>query len=537
MSGVRIRPLLRRLSSLGRLLVALVVLVGVWLVAVRGVDYATQQAEDRRLEDRKELAQGYAELLRPWIERSRSEVAILASAVAQRSIARGIEAFLAEPRSFDEVIAVGQGDVVAATSGLPVTPNVPLRKCGDVDQRLHALVEATRAGARPVEVVAAPWGCDRLRVATGETVGPNVVVVLAPLDEGLALIGPTRVNPITLEVIDPSYNYKGDSARSEFINRARSEPATAAHYGGLVGAYASVGRGWGVTVEQAADTFEGDGVPGRPVIIGATVLAAALAVAFLLLAFFDRRRRKAHARAEDAKHAFFATVGHELRTPLTILRGYSDTLTARWDALSDDAKEMLVSNMAPAAQRMGSLVEKLLLASNIQAEAYIKPVPRPTAVPEVVHRVVDRWRPLAPLHTFTVDVDPLLPEAIADADALEQVLQQLVDNAVKYSPSGGRVMVSAMRGRRGVEVAVTDEGVGLPQNVGQIFEPLVQGEAVDTRVHDEGGAGVGLYIVRTLVRDMGGEVRAERREVEGSRFVVSLKAARSKTAPRSVTRV
>jgi signal transduction histidine kinase len=306
----------------------------------------------------------------------------------------------------------------------------------------------------------------------------------------------------------------------------------------LVGAYADAGDGWGVLVEQQAAHFDGNSDPsGQPVVIGATVLTAALAIVFILLAFFDRRRRAVYRRTDEAKHAFFATVGHELRTPLTILKGYSDTLTARWDSLSDDAKEMLVSNMAPAAQRMGALVEKLLLASNIQAEAYVKPVPRPTPIPDVVRRVVDRWRPLAPLHTFGVDIDPLLPEAIADADALEQVLGQLIDNAVKYSPSGGRVLVSATRSRKGVDVMVTDDGVGLPANVREIFEPLVQGEAVDTRVHDEGGAGVGLYIVRTLVRDMGGDVRAERREVPGSRFVVSLKAARTKTAARATTPV
>jgi two-component system, NtrC family, sensor histidine kinase KinB len=257
----------------------------------------------------------------------------------------------------------------------------------------------------------------------------------------------------------------------------------------------------------------------------------------VLLAIFDARRRKAHARAEDAKHAFFATVGHELRTPLTILKGYSDTLTARWDSLSDDAKEMLVSNMAPAAQRLAGLVEKLILASNIQAEAYIKPVARPTPVPDILQQIAVRWRPLAPLHTFIVDVDPLLPEALADADALEQILQQLLDNAVKYSPSGGRVTLSAMRAKRGVEIAVRDEGVGLPQNAHEIFEPLVQGEAVDTRVHDEGGAGVGLFIVQTLVRDMRGSVRAEAQKPAGSRFVVTLRAAKTKAAARPVARV
>jgi signal transduction histidine kinase len=550
---MRTRPLVRRLSSLGRLFVALVVLVGVWLVALRGVDAATKQAEARRLDDRRELALGYANLLRPWLDAARGEAVALAASLGAAPKAEAIGSIIetherSAGSTFGRVLVVGPRMAgerkpghtripIVATSSSPVPPSTELQECAG-DGRLADLVENTRAGQRPVRIVTVPWDCATPVVASAEPAGPNVVVVMAALGEGRSLVGPAAVGLLRIEVLDPAFDEGVDSSdRTAFVQRVRAKPVTLERYGGLVGAYADAGSGWGVVVEQLASSFDGDGLPGQPVVVGATVLAAALVIVFVLLVFFDYRRRKVYARTEDAKHAFFATVGHELRTPLTILKGYSDTLTARWDSLSDESKEMLVSNMAPAAQRLAGLVEKLILASNIQAEAYIKPVVRPTNVSEVLQQVAARWRPLAPLHTFVVDVDPLMPEALADADALEQVLQQLLDNAVKYSPSGGRVTLSAMRDKRGVGISVSDEGVGLPQNAREIFEPLVQGEAVDTRVHDEGGAGVGLFIVRTLVRDMGGSVRAEAQQPAGSRFVVTLRAAKAKAAARPVTRV
>ena len=540
---MRARPSLRRLFSLGHLFVAFALLVGVFFVARAGITDATEHADAKVEARRMELAKSYAELIAPTITAGRNEVSEVARRVASAPTpAAGVEAYTSAPKDppalFDEVLVLtAAGDRIVTASQGPALGIKELRECAG-DTRLRELVRATTGDARPVRVVTVPWDCGVPRVATGEPVGGNVAVVLKPYADVVAPLGAGRIGTVSVEVVDPAFfDDADDSPRTAFLEAHRGDPVVLERYGGVVGAYADAGSGWGVTVEQPEGDFDGDGRPDKPVVVGLTAIAAALAVAFVLLTFFDLRRRRVYSRTEEAKHAFFATVGHELRTPLTVLKGYSDTLTARWDSLSDDAKEMLVSNMAPAAQRLASLVEKLILASNIQAEAYVKPVARPTPVADVLQTVAARFRPLAPLHTFVVDVDPLLPEALADGDALEQVLQQLLDNAVKYSPSGGRVTISAMRAKRGIEIAVSDEGVGLPQNVEEIFEPLVQGEAVDTRVHDEGGAGVGLFIVRTLVRDMRGTVRAERRTPTGSRFVVTLRAAKTKAAARAVARV
>jgi signal transduction histidine kinase len=124
-----------------------------------------------------------------------------------------------------------------------------------------------------------------------------------------------------------------------------------------------------------------------------------------------------------------------------------------------------------------------------------------------------------------VEARPGLPRALADPRALGDVLEHLLDNAVKYSPSGGTVWIRASGGRGAVEIAIEDEGVGLPASTSRIFGPFEQGESVDKRLHDEGGAGLGLFIVRTLVTRMRGAVRAERRSPRGARFVVQLRTA------------
>lgn len=523
------RPVIRRLSSLGPVLIAGALLAFAGWSASEGIRRASESGDRLRRADRAALATAYAAPLNAWLGAGRGEAAALSTAMAgvttPAAAAPVIGAHLASAPPFAREVALVAADrrLVAGSAGPNAFTNRRLQPCEGGDPGQRSQVQDAMNAPGQVLAVSVPWDCNNPRAATATPAGSNFVIVFAPVTDARPRLGPVVPRSLVVAVDEPP-----------------GEPARVDDNGGYLRAYADAGDGWGVVIQQPLSDFHSGTTIEQPLVLrvlGGTVLAVALGAAMLVFAVFEQRRRRAHARAEDAKHAFFATVGHELRTPLTILRGYSETLSARWDSLSDDAKETLVSNMAPAAQRMGALVEKLLLASNIQAEAYIKPVPRPTAVPDILRRAVDRWKPLAPLHTFTVDAEPLLPEALADADALEQVLQQLLDNAAKYSPSGGRITVSAMRSRRGIDIAVTDDGVGLPSNAREIFEPLVQGEAVDTRMHDEGGAGVGLYIVRTLVRDMGGEVRAERREVPGSRFVVSLKAARSKRAAPSATPV
>ena len=184
-----------------------------------------------------------------------------------------------------------------------------------------------------------------------------------------------------------------------------------------------------------------------------------------------------------------------------------------------------MARLAPQVRRLHRGVDRLLIAADIQRGANLRLEKKPVALADVVADVVDGFQPIAPLHTFSVDV-PDEVTVLGDRKALAQAVDQLVDNAVKYSPAGGAVIVRAQGMSRRVQLTVEDEGVGLPSDFSRIFEPLTQGEEVDRRVHDEGGVGVGLYIARAMVEAMGGSVRAERRTpAPGARLVVTLRSA------------
>ena len=547
---------LRRLSALGRLLVAVALLTALWVGTVRAVESATRVADNRRLDDWGRLATAFARGPSSWLESGRDSARELAAALQG---ARGaadsqpvIDSHLSSGRAFarDVLLVDRRLVVVGASAGLRQYVGRALPPCtrvGEdgraVDPTLTDLVRRAHPDAEPqlspIHDGQGRRGCARL-VAVAAPTGPNVVVVVGFPEDGAArLEAVSGLDSARSTLVDPAGTAispgQGDrplaGPAATFLDDVVHQGATSPRLGAdAVQAHAPVGGGWSLVLEQDRAAFD-IAAGERPATRVAGILVLVFAGVFLLVTAFDVRRRRAHERAEVAKHAFFSTVGHELRTPLTVLKGYTETLAARWDAIDDGSRRMLVENMAPQAQRLAAVVEKLLTASNIQAEAYIRPGRGRVAVRPVCEAVVEQFRPLAPLHRFVVDEEPTVPLATADDKALEQVLYHLVDNAVKYSPSGGTVRLAVAARRHRVEVAVEDEGVGLPPNARHIFDALVQGEQVDRRVHDEGGAGVGLYIARTLVEDMGGAIRAERRAPVGARFVVRLRAAGADKAP------
>lgn len=532
-------------------MLALALLAAVWFGTVRAVDVSTQRADNRRLDDWGRLAIAMGRGPSSWLESGQASAGALAGLLRG---ARGaadsqpvIDAHLAEGHAFarDVLLLDRRLTVLGASAGLRQHVGRALPMCTrvgedgrSVDPVFADLVRAAAPGAEPQ--VSALYdgqgrrGCRRL-VATAAVSGPNVVAVIGwPEDGGAQLQAAAAIESTRAHLVDPvgtAISFGGDDRPlagvsaaflADVIRGGTKSPRLGIQ---SVQAYAPVAAGWSLVLEQDRAAFDTQ-ASERPALRVAGILVLVFAAVFVLVAVFDIRRRRAHTRAEVAKHAFFATVGHELRTPLTVLKGYTETLVARWDALDERSRRMLVEDMAPQAQRLGGVVEKLLMASNIQAEVYLRPVCRPLDLASACETVAQRFRPLAPLHRFEVEELRGTPPASADASAVDQVLYQLVENAVRYSPSGGTVRLAIAGTRRGVELSVEDDGVGLPADSRRIFDALVQGEDVDRRVHDEGGAGVGLYIVKTLVEDMGGVVRAERRREGGSRFVVRLRAAR-----------
>ncbi|MFT5223196.1 MAG: signal transduction histidine kinase, partial [Glaciecola sp.] len=294
--------------------------------------------------------------------------------------------------------------------------------------------------------------------------------------------------------------------------------------GDLLVATVTTSRGWRVAVSELRSLTEPNLIDERAVV---AALPGLLALLGLLSWLGVTRRRQIRHLAEDAevtKRAFLAVTGHELRTPLTVLGGMLKTMTM---ALTrDSVQPEMLATMVDASRRNAQLlelrIERILLVAALEAGAGATVQNRSTPLERLADDLVQTVAQTAPTHTITATIEPGLT-LHADPKAVSQVLLELLNNAVRYTPSGGEIHLEARKRGRRAQIAVRDNGVGLPSNASHLFEKFRQGEEVNQRVHDEGGVGLGLFIVRTLVDAMGGHVRIERGD-PGTRVMVELTA-------------
>jgi PAS domain S-box-containing protein len=217
---------------------------------------------------------------------------------------------------------------------------------------------------------------------------------------------------------------------------------------------------------------------------------------------------------EQMKSDFVSTVSVQLRTPLTSIYGFAQTLLRDDVAFSEVERRTFLEFIARESERLTTIVDALLNAAKLDSGDLAVTL-EPTDVAAVVRDVVVSAGS-ANGHRIVADVDGDRCRAQADPEKLRQVLDQLVSNAVKYSPAGGTVTVSAMRRADAVEVAVADEGEGIPPSErDRIFSRFYTGGTGQ-------GTGLGLFIARGLVREMGGRMWVESEEGEGSRFAFEL---------------
>jgi signal transduction histidine kinase len=229
---------------------------------------------------------------------------------------------------------------------------------------------------------------------------------------------------------------------------------------------------------------------------------------------------------EDLKGEFVATVSHELRTPLAAIYGSAKTLLRPDLELDDVSRTSLLEVIAQESERLSRIAGDILLANNLDS-ARLKLAQEEVDLAVLAAEVVDEMRQVhADRNDISIELtlgDSLAPVA-GDADKLRQVLINLIDNAVKYSPNGGCVEVAIEPRDQGVRIAVRDEGIGIPLTEQQrIFGKFYRVDPELSR--GVGGTGLGLYICRELVRRMDGRVSVQSREGEGAMFVVDLPVA------------
>jgi PAS domain S-box-containing protein len=242
------------------------------------------------------------------------------------------------------------------------------------------------------------------------------------------------------------------------------------------------------------------------------------AVAGRIFAFRDI---SAEHGVEQMKSDFVSTVSVELRTPLTSIYGFAQTLLRADIAFTDEERRTFLDFIARESERLTEIVDALLDVAALDTGDLAVAL-APTDVAEVVRDVIDvARRSNQNGHRFVADVGAGELAAEADPDKLRQVLDQLVSNAVKYSPSGGVVTVSARRRSETIEVAVSDEGAGIPAaERDRIFSKFYKSGDGQTR-----GTGLGLFIAQGLVREMGGHMWVDSEEGQGSRFAFELPLA------------
>ncbi|HET9322243.1 MAG TPA: PAS domain S-box protein [Gaiellaceae bacterium] len=224
---------------------------------------------------------------------------------------------------------------------------------------------------------------------------------------------------------------------------------------------------------------------------------------------------------EELKAEFIATASHELRTPLAAVYGAAQTLRRHDFALDEAGRERFISLIVDEADRLAQIVNQILLANQLEV-GRVDLEPEPFEPGELVERVVESAKTHAPDSIiFHTQLASSLPAVAADKDRARQVLVNLVENAVKYSPRGGRIEVGAERGDGAVVFRVVDEGMGIPaEEQSRIFEKFYRLDPNLTK--GIGGTGLGLYICSELVERMGGRIWLESEEGKGSAFFFQL---------------
>jgi signal transduction histidine kinase len=222
--------------------------------------------------------------------------------------------------------------------------------------------------------------------------------------------------------------------------------------------------------------------------------------------------------AEELKSTFISIVSHELRTPVTLIKGYASTLRrddAKWDrAIVRDSLTVIEEE----ADRLSKLIDDLLDASRLQAGG-LSINPGDVSLPALARRVAERFAPQSSKHTIVVDFPVNFPLVPGDERRLEQVMANLVSNALKYAPNG-EIRISGSMEPSNVTMCISDKGPGIDaRDLPHIFDRFYR---ADNAIKQTKGAGLGLYLARAIVEAHGGRIWADSKPDSGARICFSL---------------
>lgn len=230
-------------------------------------------------------------------------------------------------------------------------------------------------------------------------------------------------------------------------------------------------------------------------------------------------------RLEIVRRDFVANVSHELRTPVTIIKGYAETLLSGAMEIDPERAERFVGIINTNAERLASLIKDLLTLSELESRNLsIQLAPFP--IGGIVRRACLYLEDKARSKEIAIDMNNFeeMPPVMADPGRLEQVLINLLDNAIKYTQEQGAITISAVDTEDTVRVSVADSGVGIPpSDLPRIFERFYRVDSARSR--EQGGTGLGLAIVKHIIQIHEGNIVVESTPGKGSTFTFTLKRA------------
>jgi signal transduction histidine kinase len=225
------------------------------------------------------------------------------------------------------------------------------------------------------------------------------------------------------------------------------------------------------------------------------------------------------------RDTFVSVASHELRTPLTSIVGYADLLLRR-DPPGDTRKQWL-KNILDSSQRLSAMLDELLNVSRIQSGRVNIKLEK-TKLSDVLEETISLSKESSAKHEFVLKIESGLPDVLADRDKLSHIVVNLLNNAIKYSPNGGHITLSAYNEpeKHRVIVSVADEGIGIgPEDTKSLFTTfhrIQRPETLNIR-----GSGLGLYIAKEWTEAMGGKIWLESEINKGSKFFIAIPAINS----------
>ncbi len=263
---------------------------------------------------------------------------------------------------------------------------------------------------------------------------------------------------------------------------------------------------------------------GHELYLGSSYSATRDAAGRFMGAVANVRDLTAQKREEELQSTFISVMSHELKTPVAIIKGYAGTLRRTDVQFDESTHQELLTGIEEEADRLGRLIGDLLEVSRMQAGG-LRLHPSEWDLAELGGDVVSAFAATTDdRFEFQLRFDPEIPAVYADAERIRMVLNNLISNAIKYSPSGGIIRLGGWQDGSHVMAYVSDAGIGIaPDELAKVFSPFYR---VDNRLARETqGAGLGLYLTKSIIEAHGGRIWADSTLGRGSRFIWTLPVA------------